>query len=230
MYASAQLSATLQPWPSSRNSSPVPCKNLLTSATCLSGPHGKLTEGRRFLEIRRLDFCLDSQVNRRLSISGLVCHAIDTAKNKVTFSRDELTESQLKQWEESSSLLEGLGFNTEEADKMLGKAFGWVQSPYWSEKTVQTVPELETVSSKVDFVKGLGFSDVEITPVLKKFPELLGCRETLMEHNLGILDKEWGISGKALKNLIKRNPHVLGYSVDCKGDCMAQCTRCWVRF
>lgn len=191
--------------------------------------YGQWAKGRA-LESHRRDLRSDSQGTRKVRTSGLVCRATNAAKNKVKFSRDELTESQRPQWEEASSFVEGLGFTTEEADKMLGKAFGWVQSPYWSESHVQTVPELQTVSSKVDFVKALGLSDVELTPVLKKFPELLDCRQTLMEHNLGILDKEWGISGKSLKNLLKRNPHVLGYSVDCRGDCMAQCTRCWVRF
>jgi hypothetical protein len=141
-----------------------------------------------------------------------------------------LTDEERQKWEQASGLLEGIGFSAEESDKILAKAFGWVNSPYWSETTLQTVPELEAVSSKVDFMKALGFAEDELTPVLKKFPELFGCRETLMTHNLGILDKEWGIKGNKLKSLIKRNPQVLGYTVDCKGDCMAQCTRCWVRF
>lgn len=229
MYASAELFSCFQPWPQSRQSIPVQCKSPLNWTSCVGNSNAQWTKGER-CENYRLDLCSDSQFNRKTRTSGLVCKATNTAKNKVTFSRDELTESQRQQWEEASSFLEGLGFTSEEADKMLGKAFGWVQSPYWSESHVQTVPELDTVSTKVDFVKALGFSDAELAPVLKKFPELLDCRDSLMQHNLGILDKEWGITGKTLKNVIKRNPHVLGYSVDCKGDCMAQCTRCWVRF
>uniref|UniRef100_M1AJ23 Uncharacterized protein n=2 Tax=Solanum TaxID=4107 RepID=M1AJ23_SOLTU len=51
-----------------------------------------------------------------------------------------------------------------------------------------------------------------------------------MKTNVEILAKQWGIEGKTLRNLLLRNPKVLGYNVDCKGDCVAKCTRCWARF
>jgi hypothetical protein len=199
-------------------------------ASCFRSSGGQWSKGSR-LGSQNFDSSLEFRLISDVSSSRLVsCKATSTTKNKRTFSRDELTDEERQKWEPASGLLEGLGFSAEESDKILAKAFGWVDSPYWSETTLQTVPEVDAVSSKVDFMKGLGFAEDELTPVLKKFPELFGCRETLMTHNLGVLDKEWGIKGNKLKSLIKRNPHVLGYTVDCKGDCMAQCTRCWVRF
>ncbi|KAL3678279.1 hypothetical protein R1sor_021235 [Riccia sorocarpa] len=159
----------------------------------------------------------------------ITCKATDAVQNKNKFSRELLTAEQLEKWKEASRFLEGLGFDTEEADKILGKAFGWVQSPFWSEGMQQTVPEAETVSTALDLARGTGLTDDQLATVLKKFPELVNCLDTI-ELNMGILNKEWGIKGNTLKNLIIRNPRVLGYNVDCKGDCMAKCTRCWVRF
>ncbi|KAG6549404.1 hypothetical protein Mapa_009123 [Marchantia paleacea] len=157
------------------------------------------------------------------------CKATDGVKNKVKFAREELTAQQLEQWVEASKYLEGLGFDPEETDKILGKAFGWVHSPYWTEEMLQTVPEVETISTVMDLGKSTGLTDDQLAAVVKKFPEVLNCKDTI-ETNIGILDKEWGIKGNTLKNLIVRKPQVLGYNVDCKGDCVAQCTRCWVRF
>nr|XP_020188989.1 uncharacterized protein LOC109774654 [Aegilops tauschii subsp. strangulata] len=54
--------------------------------------------------------------------------------------------------------------------------------------------------------------------------------ESEVKLNVGKLDSDWGINGKTLRSVLLRNPKVLGYNVDCRGDCAAQCTRCWVRF
>lgn len=114
---------------------------------------------------------------------------------------------------------------------MLGKAFGYIHSPYWSEERKKEVPKLNVVKEVLDYLRSLNLTEDEIRMVLKKFPEVLGCGlEGGMKNNVKILEKDWGIEGKSLKNLLLRNPKVLGYNVDCKGDCMAQCTRCWVRF
>ncbi|CAI0396407.1 unnamed protein product [Linum tenue] len=65
-----------------------------------------------------------------------------------------------------------------------------------------------------DVAQSLGLSDDDLLKVLKKFSEVM------------ILEKVWAIKGKSLRNVLLRNPKVLGYNVDCKGDCIAQCTRC----
>ncbi|CAA6667691.1 unnamed protein product [Spirodela intermedia] len=117
------------------------------------------------------------------------------------------TEEKTKAWEECRRLVSSFDFTVEEADAMLGKAFGWVHSPYWGEERERQVPSHEVVGETLTYLRDLGLSDDDLRKLLKKFPEVLGCG----------LDEE-----------VKVN--VLGYNVDCKGDCIAQCTRCWARF
>ncbi|XP_010438299.1 PREDICTED: uncharacterized protein LOC104721917 [Camelina sativa] len=140
-------------------------------------------------------------------------------------------EEDPKTWEECKEALSCFDFSVEEKDKILGKAFGHVHSPYWTEERAKENPKVETLNQILEFLRSLGLSDEDLHKVMKKFPEVLGCSlEEEMKPNIGILENQWGISGKQLKNLLLRNPKVLGYNVDCKGDCIAQCTRCWVRF
>lgn len=142
-----------------------------------------------------------------------------------------LEDDEKRIWEESKQILSGLNFSADEADRMLKKAFGWVHSPYWSEERKTEVPKIGIVNEILDYIRSLGLSDEDLHKLLKKFPEVLGCSlDNEVKANVGTLEKEWGIKGKALRNLLLRNPKVLGYNVDCRGDCMAKCTRCWVRF
>jgi mTERF len=140
-------------------------------------------------------------------------------------------EDDTKSWEESRQILSNFNFSTEESDKMLKKAFGWVNSPYWSEEREKETPKVQTISQILEYLTSLGLSDEDLQKLLKKFPEVLGCSlHKEIKLNVGLLEKDWGISGKTLRSLLLRNPKVLGYNVDCKGDCIAKCTRCWVRF
>ena len=54
--------------------------------------------------------------------------------------------------------------------------------------------------------------------------------EERLQANIAKLEKEWKIKGPAVAGVLKRQPRVLGYSVDCLGDCIGECDRCWVRF
>jgi len=142
-----------------------------------------------------------------------------------------LSDEDRKTWEACRQALSAFNFSVEEEDKILGKAFGQFHSPYWGEERKREVPKFEIVNEVLDYLRGLSLSEDDICKLLKKFPEVLGCGlEHELKSNVQILEKEWGIKGKSLRNLLLRNPKVLGYNVDCKGDCMAQCTRCWVRF
>lgn len=142
-----------------------------------------------------------------------------------------LSEEDSKTWEACRQALSGFEFTVEEEDKILGKAFGFVRSPYWGEEREQVVPKFEEIDAILVYLRGLGLSDDDISKILKKFPEVVGCSlENELKLNIQILENQWKIKGKSLRNLLLRNPKVLGYIVDCKGDCMALCTRCWVRF
>ncbi|KAK2987934.1 hypothetical protein RJ640_003412 [Escallonia rubra] len=142
-----------------------------------------------------------------------------------------LSNDDRKSWDACRKALSTFEFSVEEEDKILGKAFGLVHSPYWSEERDKEMPKFEVVNDILDYLRSLNLSKDDLCKLLKKFPEVLGCNlEGELMTNVQVLEKQWGIKGKSLRNLLLRNPKVLGYNVDCKGDCMAQCTRCWVRF
>jgi len=142
-----------------------------------------------------------------------------------------LNDEDRKTWEASRAALSAFDFSVEEKDKILGKAFGHIHSPYWGEERKKEVPEFDAINEILDHLRGLGLSNDDLCKLLKKFPEVLGCSlEDELMKNVNILEKVWGIKGKSLRNLLLRNPKALGYNVDCKGDCVSQCTRCWARF
>eukprot|EP00252_Welwitschia_mirabilis_P008912 TRINITY_DN2116_c0_g1_i1.p1 TRINITY_DN2116_c0_g1~~TRINITY_DN2116_c0_g1_i1.p1 ORF type:complete len:230 (-),score=22.93 TRINITY_DN2116_c0_g1_i1:308-997(-) len=165
------------------------------------------------------------------SYSGRFQCRVSSTQNDLNSSKEKFTEMERKKWEECSDCLMALDFSVEEVDRLLGKAFGWVHSPYWGEEKSQCLPDYGIVSACLDFLRSLGLSDDDLRKLLQKFPEVLGCNlEEEIKNNVSILEREWGIKGNSLRNVMLRNPRVLGYNVDCKGDCMAQCTRCWARF
>ncbi|KAI4339701.1 hypothetical protein MLD38_024613 [Melastoma candidum] len=140
-----------------------------------------------------------------------------------------LSEEEINAWEACRPTLSAFGFSVEEQDKILGKAFGQISSPYWSEERERETPNSELIKETLEYLRSLNLSDDDLSKILKKFPEVLGCSlEQELKNNVKVLDMEWGIQGKTLRNLLLRNPKVLGYNIDCKGDCMAQCTRCWI--
>lgn len=146
-------------------------------------------------------------------------------------SADQAQASVADVDEECKQLLTSLNFSADDAEKMLKKAFGWIHSPYWSEERKKEVPSSEAVTGVLNYIRSLGLSDEDLHKLLKKFPEVLGCDlDREVKLNVSKLDSDWGINGKTLRSLLLRNPKVLGYNIDCRGDCMAQCTRCWVRF
>lgn len=154
-----------------------------------------------------------------------ILHSTAQIDNTITSNEDRST------WEACKQVLSAFNFSEEEKDKILGKAFGFVHSPYWGEDRIKKVPKSEIVNGTLEYLRSLNLSDDDLSKLLKKFPEVLGCDlEEDLKGNIKILKEQWSIEGKSLRSLLLRNPKVLGYNVDCKGDCMAQCTRCWVRF
>lgn len=65
---------------------------------------------------------------------------------------------------------------------------------------------------------------------VKSFPEVLGLDvESQMQANVEKLKKDWKMTDKVIPNVVKRQPQVLGYNVDCEGNCLGECNRCWIR-
>ncbi|CAJ1976823.1 unnamed protein product [Sphenostylis stenocarpa] len=154
-----------------------------------------------------------------------ILHSTAQIENIITSNEDQ------SMWEACKQALSAFNFSDEEKVKILGKAFGLVHSPYWGEERKTEVPKFETVKGILDYLRSLNLSDDDLSKLLKKFPEVLGCNlEEELKGNVKILEEQWSINGNSLRKLLLRNPKVLGYNVDCKGDCIAQCTRCWARF
>lgn len=140
---------------------------------------------------------------------------------------EKFDSTQQKQWQTTRHLVEEIGFSSDDANDILALSFGWSYSDYWGEEKQATVPDPESVSASLSLMKSLG---LDMVALVKKFPEVMGLSERELQYSLGTLDGTWGIAGKNLKNVLMRNPQVLGYNFDCGGDCAGQCTRCWVRF
>lgn len=62
-------------------------------------------------------------------------------------SGTELEGADLQQWEECQAVIKDLGFEEEEADKILRKAFGWAGQGFWRKSKVKEVPAQEQVGS-----------------------------------------------------------------------------------
>lgn len=62
------------------------------------------------------------------------------------------------------------------------------------------------------------------------FPELLGCTQDALRANVAKLRSDWKLDGRVLAGAVARQPAVLGYTLDCGGDCAGECNRCWARF
>ncbi|XP_047322427.1 uncharacterized protein LOC124926279 isoform X1 [Impatiens glandulifera] len=198
------------------------------SSTC---PFATFESSTRFIFSSSLQ--CDDHVSFRPAISVGILNS--KSRKRVLSTSQTITailnEEDNKAWEACRQALSVFKLTVEEEDRILGKAFGQIRSPYWGEEREQEVPRVETVEEILNYLKSLGLTDDDLSKLLKKFPEVLGCNlgEELMA-NVQILGDQWGIDGKQLRNLLLRNPKVLGYNVDCKGDCIAKCTRCWVRF
>ena len=65
---------------------------------------------------------------------------------------------------------------------------------------------------------------------MQAFPEVLGLDVSLMQSNVDKLTTTWHMKGAVLQRAILRKPRVLGSIVDCKGDCLGLCSRCFAQF
>ena len=62
--------------------------------------------------------------------------------------------------------------------------------------------------------------------MLRSFPETLHLDAAAqLRGNVAKLAKEWKIQGPAAAGCVKRTPRLLGYTVDCAGDCIVSLWR-----
>mmetsp|Transcript_35820 Transcript_35820/g.77931 ORF Transcript_35820/g.77931 Transcript_35820/m.77931 type:complete len:213 (-) Transcript_35820:75-713(-) len=122
-------------------------------------------------------------------------------------------------------------FSSEEAADMLKDAFGWSRQTYWRKRKSEEVPQLAAIEERVEALRGAGgLSDDQVAKVVAAFPEVLGCEADLLRENVAYVEKTFFVKGNTLTSLLVRKPEVLGNIVDCQGDCVGDCNRCWVRF
>ena len=54
--------------------------------------------------------------------------------------------------------------------------------------------------------------------------------DALLRPNAAHLAKSFHMPPDAVAATVARKPQVLGNKVDCAGDCVGECNRCWARF
>lgn len=134
-------------------------------------------------------------------------------------------------WQKCIELLHDAGVAHADAENYIGRAFGWKTQAYWRNQKVEEPPNPAQVAAAIQYLKLLGIEGADLLKVLKIFPEALGCSvEDRLKTNVAKIEKEFKLTGNTLARAIIRQPQVLGYVVDCLGDCVGECNRCWARF
>ncbi|KAK9825675.1 hypothetical protein WJX81_001764 [Elliptochloris bilobata] len=142
----------------------------------------------------------------------------------------ELDGEEAERWRSSREALQALELSEEEAEKVLKRAFGWATQIWWRDSKVCEVPAQGQVEAVIQFLDSVGVRGPDATKMIKRFPEMCACDvEEQLRENMAKLERDWKIKGPTAANVIKRQPQVLGYVIDCQGNCEGQCNRCWVR-
>ncbi|GIL78283.1 hypothetical protein Vretimale_7643 [Volvox reticuliferus] len=153
-------------------------------------------------------------------------------------SATEAVSRQLSQEEESTwkascdVLASSLGLDADESSQLVARAFGWTTQAFWRQEKVEELPTPTQVENALEVLQvDLAMTSEEAARVVRLFPELLACDvEGRLRANIAQLGSLWRLKGPTLTKAVIRQPAVLGYSVDCSGDCIGECNRCWARF
>jgi hypothetical protein len=105
------------------------------------------------------------------------------------------------------------------------------QQAYWRREKVEEPPDAARTAEALRVLReDAGLSDAELPRAVKAFPEVVGCAPAALRANLDKLRADWKLEGQVLAKAVARQPAVLGYTIDCLGDCAGECNRCWARF
>lgn len=148
---------------------------------------------------------------------------------------EALDTAGLAEWRKVSVALQEVseGLSEQEADKMVGRAFGWSSQKFWRGDVKEERPELTQVTAALDFLRNeIGVEEKDFAAILKKFPEVVRLPVERMAGNKDFIIESYPVfkNGTMLLNVVKETPAVLGYDFDCAGDCKSECARCWVQF
>ena len=147
---------------------------------------------------------------------------------------DVLTGDQLQEWSKVATLLQSLDptLAQPEADKLVGRAFGWGTQKFWRGDVKQEPPSLDSAEQSLQFLREqVDLDEKGMAAIIKSFPEVLRLTVARMQENISYIQRTYpNIKGQLLINTVKGTPAVLGYDYDCEGDCKSECARCWVQF
>ena len=147
--------------------------------------------------------------------------------------RTTLTGPSLAAWDAAADAVStALAVPAADADALLARAHGWTPSPYLRSTLTDAVPDPAAVAAALAVLTDdLGLGAEEAAAVVRAFPEALSRdAESQLKANLALLERQWRMTGAAAAGAVKRTPRILGNTVDCEGDCIGECDRCWVRF
>ncbi|GLI63276.1 hypothetical protein VaNZ11_006181 [Volvox africanus] len=150
----------------------------------------------------------------------------------------EALSRQLNQEEESTwkascdVLVRSLDLGADESSRLVARAFGWTTQAFWRQEKVEELPTPTQVENALEVLRiDLAMTSEEAARVVRVFPELLACDvEGRLRANIAQLGSQWRLKGPTLTKAVIRQPAVLSYSLDCGGDCIGECNRCWARF
>ena len=132
-----------------------------------------------------------------------------------------------------------LGLSPEEADRALRRAHAWGVQSYWRKSKTNETPQPELMQERLAWLRervagegGPEEAEAALRKLVQAFPEALGLDvQTVLAPSVALLAKSYGIAAPAtLAGVLARKPTVLGNTVDCSGDCVGECNRCWARF
>jgi hypothetical protein len=94
------------------------------------------------------------------------------------------------------------------------------------------MPNVEQIGDVVSFLtENCGLKQSDLGTLASSFPQVFGCPiDSQLQVALNVMKDEWKMKGPALTAVLKRKPQALGCNVDCEGNCIGQCDRCWVRY
>ena len=69
---------------------------------------------------------------------------------------DLLTDDESIKWASAKALVMELGFDDDEADKVMQKGFGWGKQDYWRNEKVREIPDMDEIEKRIQFIESLG--------------------------------------------------------------------------
>ena len=145
---------------------------------------------------------------------------------------DLLTDDESIKWASTKAVVMELGFDDDDADRVMQKGFGWAKQDYWRNEKVKEIPDMDEIEKRIQFIESLGVARDKIDVIVSKFPEILamdidGVMKPAVEH----IEKNFFMKRgtTAFAKYVIRVPQALGNTIDCEGTCVGDCNRCWVR-